>query len=208
MGTMIKKLTVHDEFITSILQNLFYARRFLKRALKKHSRHIDWKTLKLADNSYVRDNLKRYIADVVFTVQYKNGTTLNLLLIVEHKSYVPGTALPIQIQLLGYLLARYEQYLAQYKEQRKQAKDKGEPAPEFKLPVVIPIVVYHGKRKWKPRSWWKLFGKKELPQALKTYVPYFEYELLDYNRMTDDELNEHYDEEEDLKLIAKLMKHV
>ena len=105
---MARKTTFHDEFITSILQNLFYARRFLQRALGKHAKHIDWDTLELADNSYVRDNLKRYISDVVFSVKYANGVALNLLLVVEHKSYVPGTALPIQIQLLGYILARYE----------------------------------------------------------------------------------------------------
>ena len=205
---MKRPQTVHDEFITSILQNLFYARRFLQRALGKHSKHIDWDTLELADNSYVRHNLKRYISDVVFSVKYQNGVSLNLLLVVEHKSYVPGTKLPIQIQLLGYVLARYEQYLAQYKAQKKAAKDNGDPVPEFQLPVVVPIVVYHGQRRWNPRSWWQLFGKKTLPAELRTYVPYFEYLLLDYHEMTDQQLDELYAHDGDLKLVSKLMKHI
>jgi hypothetical protein len=53
------------------------------------------------------------------------------------------------------------------------------------LPMVLPLVLYHGKARWRiPWSFSSLFAA---PEVLKPYVPEFTYLLTDLSRFSDDE---------------------
>ena len=67
------------------------------------------------------------------------------------------------------------------KRNKEQAKE---------LPIIIPLVVFHGQQKWKqPSSLVKMLnGYDELPEAVKVYVPNFEYLLYDLSIYSDEDI--------------------
>jgi len=54
--------------------------------------------------------------------------------------------------------------------------------------VVIPIIVYHGKRGWKRRDFSPSF--KGIDKSLEIFVPRFEFLLTDLSRFTDENLRQ------------------
>jgi len=81
-------------------------------------------------------------------------------------------SLPIHLQLLDYLLQIWEDDL----------KNKRP------LSFVIPIVVYHGDRKWKQKPFSGYFPG--LPEDWKVFIPNFHYLLTDLNHMTPREIDD------------------
>lgn len=59
-----------------------------------------------------------------------------------------------------------------------------------RLPIVIPLVVYHGKTNWRiPSSLGSILnGYDKLPEDLKVYVPNFDYLLYDLSGYSDKEI--------------------
>jgi len=46
------------------------------------------------------------------------------------------------------------------------------------LPIIIPILIYHGKNKWNIST--KLSDYiEEIPKPIKKYIPDYEYEIYD-----------------------------
>jgi hypothetical protein len=58
------------------------------------------------------------------------------------------------------------------------------------LPIIIPLVVYHGKEGWniKPSLGEMILGYDELPQDIRALVPNYQYLLFDLSRFTDEEI--------------------
>jgi hypothetical protein len=56
--------------------------------------------------------------------------------------------------------------------------------------VIIPLVVYHGKDRWKIGTTLgeMITGYEDLPEAIKKFTPNYEYLLYDLSRYTDDEI--------------------
>lgn len=55
------------------------------------------------------------------------------------------------------------------------------------LPIIVPLVVYHGRAEWTaPRAFEKLFV--DVPPVFQRFVPKFEYHLLDLSTKLDEEL--------------------
>jgi predicted transposase/invertase (TIGR01784 family) len=89
--------------------------------------------------------------------------------LLEHKSYLPKN---VHLQLLRYLCNIYDKQL-----------EKG-----GKLHLVIPIVIYHGRKSWRVRSFSDYFA---LPlSGLTRYLPQFDYEFIDLGKVDDDEIVE------------------
>ncbi|WP_270896013.1 Rpn family recombination-promoting nuclease/putative transposase [Aliibacillus thermotolerans] len=58
------------------------------------------------------------------------------------------------------------------------------------LPIIIPLVIYHGQTKWKiPTNLSELInGYEALPKEVKEYVPDFKYLLYDISRYSDEDI--------------------
>jgi len=66
----------------------------------------------------------------------------------------------------------------------EQALKQGVAGP---LPLIIPIVVYHGRSRWKiGLEFFDLFD--DLPEELKSFAPCFQYLLCDLSRYSDEEI--------------------
>ena len=162
----MKEKNLHDELFKTTFSMVSEVIAFSKTYLPKWlANQLDYDTLQYEPTSFVGESLSEYFSDIVYSCQFKGGKKLQLTFLLEHKSYLPKN---IYIQLLRYLIEIYDS-------QFKNEKD---------LTLVIPIVVYHGKDKWKKRTFSDYF---DLPdEQLKQYLPTFNYELIDLRQISDD----------------------
>ncbi|MCP5500600.1 MAG: Rpn family recombination-promoting nuclease/putative transposase [Leptospiraceae bacterium] len=161
---------IHDKFFKSLMTEKENAIDFFQNYLPPELlKEIDLETLELEKESFVDDKLKEGFSDVLYRVKIhqKNGYLYTLF---DHKSR-PGkyTAL----QLLKYILSIWERHL-------KLNKNRG------KLPIVLPIVLYHGKSRW--RSGTSLKPIIEHLPAYESYIPDFQYRLYDLSKYSDEEI--------------------
>ena len=91
----------------------------------------------------------------------------------EHKSYISKN---ISFQLLKYMIEIWEE------------KIKKEKTNE--LPMIIPLVIYHGKDRWNIKNTLGelITGYKDLPTDLQKYIPDYEYLIYDISKYTDEEI--------------------
>ena len=105
---------------------------------------------------------KKYIFWLIIQSKHKQKRRLHIhfrgYYVYEHKSYVTKKAI---LQLLKYIIKIWE---------HKTTKEK--------LPIIIPILIYHGKNKWNIST--KLSDYiEEIPEPIKKYIPDYEYEIYD-----------------------------
>ena len=154
----------HDRFFRNAFARHEIAQGFFERYLPAEiSTQLDFATLRLTKESFVDDALKAQQSDLLFHIQTRSGTPARLYLLLEHKSYSdPWVAL----QILGYLVRIWEQE----KKRRKQPP----------LPVVIPLVLYHGERDWATPI--QFAALLEAPEVFTPFIPDFCYGLCDLSR--------------------------
>ena len=123
---------IHDRFVKKLLSDFkeFPLDVFRLVFTPSEFRLFRWDTIKTKTNTYVTENYEEKLTDAVFSVSLKNNKTANIVLLIEHKSYQQSQDREegLLMQLLQYQAAIYSQ-------------NSG---------PIIPIVIYHGRRKdWK-----------------------------------------------------------
>src|SRR5205807_1240054 len=89
----------------------------------------NWEAMILRPGSFVDEHLAETFSDLLYRVPW-HGSPLDLCLLFEHKS----TPEEVRLVLLEYMVRVWKQ-------DRKEAP--GDPPPP-----IIPVVLYHGKRRW------------------------------------------------------------
>ena len=163
----------HDKFFKETLGNVETAKDFITNYLPEQLLNImDVNTLEPQKDSFINKEMEENFSDLLFKVDIcqKEGY---FYLLFEHKSY---PAKGIAFQLLRYMVEIWEA-----KRNKEQAKE---------LPIIIPLVIYHGQQSWNiPSSLGELLnGYDELPEPLKVHVPNFEFLLFDVSRFSDEEM--------------------
>jgi predicted transposase/invertase (TIGR01784 family) len=167
--------TPHDRFIHEVLSNKANAVDFLQGALPNDLlRHLDLRSLKQDKTKYTDEQLNEYFSDIVYTCKYMEkypaGYTqsgIKLALLFEHKSFVPSFP---HTQLLRYILNIWNYH----RDHRRE------------VPIVLPILFYHGKKKWKKRPLSRyLSGDTD---HFSQFIPEFEYLLIDLSTFSDEEI--------------------
>ncbi len=136
----IKKVirTPHDRVFKWFLAQPAVIRDFMQLHLPPEVlAECDLSTLKLESESFIANDLRACFSDVHYSLKTRNGKS-DICVLIEHQSsadkYMP-------FRILRYALAAIQRHLdAGYK----------------KLPVVIPVLFYAGKRKSYPcsvRAW-------------------------------------------------------
>lgn len=181
-----KHLTPHDKFFRSAMSNIKVAREFFEQNLPEDIKSIiDFSTIELQKESYVGDNLKLQVADILYSADF-SGQKGYLYTLVEHQSR-PERFMALRI--IKYILAIMEDHL-------KKTKDRF-------LPVVYPCIYYTGARKYNySTNLFDLFGKhKELVRNILLKP----YQLIDLTTIPDADLKKgllRY------SILAQLMKHI
>ncbi len=158
----------HDRFFKELFSKKTEVSEFIAKTFPiEISKKIDFQSLELDKTEYIDSKLKTNYSDIVYNCKYGISTNIKISLLFEHKSY---TEIFPHFQLLGYMLKIWE----------TQVKQK------HKLTPVIPIIFYHGQKKWNKLNLNDYF--KEIDNDLKKFIPNFDYQLIDTSDYTDDEI--------------------
>ena len=160
----------HDALVKKCFSQKEAARELLDRYLPEQIKsNINLNTLKIEKESYVEDNLKHKISDLVYSMLTNDKKPCLVYTIVEHQS-TPDYW--IAFRLWKYTLLLLERHVTK----------------KNKLPIVIPVVIYNGKQKYNaPTSFWQLFQNPEQAQNIMCA----EYKLLNISTMTQEEIKKH-----------------
>ncbi|OKP27183.1 Rpn family recombination-promoting nuclease/putative transposase [Serratia fonticola] len=177
--------TPHDATFRQFLTQPEVARDFMELHLPAELRAIcDLNTLKLESGSFVEDNLRQYFSDVLYSLKTTTGDDGYVHVLIEHQS-TPDQHMAFR--LIRYAVAAMQRHLE---------------AGHKKLPLVIPMLFYTGKRSPYPYStrWLDEFASPEL--AGKLYSAAFP--LVDVTVIPDDEIAGH----RSMAALTLLQKHI
>ncbi len=169
--------TPHDALFKAVFGQPEHARGMLRTIVPVEvGEAIDWQALALCPGSFVDAGLAHQHSDLLYSTRWRSGQEALLYFLFEHQSS-PPTGEPMAFRLLRYQLRIWERWWADHPKARK-------------LPVIVPLVLYHGAARWvEARSFEDLL---ELPPALRTVLEttlvrctYLLHDLSDY---TEEEL--------------------
>ena len=153
----------HDAYFKYSLQDLELAKEFIQCYLPDYIKNqIDVNAVIPEKDSFIDEKLKEHYADMLFKTRLKINEECHIYCFFEHKSrQYRNTAL----QLLEYMLSIWK---AKCQSQKKQQK----------LPVIIPIVIYHGNQAWSAST--KLSELLSfIPNSFEEFVPDYRYLICD-----------------------------
>ena len=186
----------HDALFKGVLGKPEHARGVLRSVVPAAlAEALDWPTLALRPGSFVDLALKEQHTDLLYSAAWRDGGDVLVYFLFEHQSAPPKAGL-MAYRLLRYQVRIWEDWHAEH--------------PNAKtLPMIIPIVLYHGMTPWsEPR----LFGDLlDVPAGVRPAVaPYliqFAYLLNDLSEISDDELRNRAMMSALAKLVAICFKH-
>lgn len=187
-GLMKKKNntpTPHDAAFRQFLANPDVARDFMQLHLPAELLTLcDLTTLKLESGTFVEDDLRQYASDILWSMKTTSGDDGYIHLLLEHQSSPDRL---MAFRQLRYAVAAMQRHLE---------------AGHKKLPLVIPVLFYHGNRSPYPYStnWLDCFNAPEL--AGKVYTRGFP--LVDVTIIDDDKIMNH----RRMAALTLLMKHI
>ncbi|NSW92272.1 MAG: Rpn family recombination-promoting nuclease/putative transposase [Firmicutes bacterium] len=163
----------HDKFFKETLSDLEITKDFMLNYLPKEILEIiDLDNLSAGKDSYIDKELEELFSDILFKTTI-NGKEGYIYFLFEHKSYLCSRT---SLQLLKYMIKIWEQKI------NKENISK--------LPIIIPLVVYHGESKWNIDTSFAgiIEGIGNLPESIRKYIPCYEYILYDLSPYGDEEI--------------------
>jgi predicted transposase/invertase (TIGR01784 family) len=177
-------MAAHDAIFKQFLSDPAVAKDFFAIHLPEEIRNIcDFGSLQLQSASFVDEELRARISDMLYSIQTTAGQGY-IYCVIEHQSR-PEKLMPFR--LLRYALAAMQQHLS-------QGHDT--------LPLVVPLLFYHGKRSPYPYTLRWLDGFSDVIQAEKLYNAPFP--LVDLTVISDDEIKTH----RRVALLELVQKHI
>jgi len=176
----------HDRFFARIFSEKQNAVDFLSHYLPPQVLELlDLDSVEIAKDSFVDEELGETLSDMLYRVRIA-GNPAYVYLLFEHKSYPDPL---IGFQLLKYMAGIWDLHLKQHGGKT--------------LPLIIPLLIYHGVRKWKGGE---SFGRLVpcASEALTAYIPNFRFLLHDLSGYTDEEIRG----EVLLRVTLLVLKHV
>lgn len=163
----------HDQFFKRLLDQPGAAGALLRERLPSEAAALlSDEPPEALSGSFVPAELREFRTDRLYRTRTRTGRPVFIHTVVEHKS-APDPR--IALQLLGYKTRILEWW------ERTEGRDAdGTPRP---LPVVLSVVVYHGKAEWRvPLTLADAAGADEM---LRPWLVDFRYTLVDLGRIDD-----------------------
>jgi predicted transposase/invertase (TIGR01784 family) len=152
----------HDKFFKETMKDPQTAGDFLRLYLPKElAEKLNLNKLELQKDSFIDSKLKVLQTDLLFKTEYL-GTTTFIYVLFEHKSYPDKKT---GIQLMKYLMSIWEKNLDE----------------KTIIPVILPIVIYHGKKSWPWAGNLKYLWPENSEKYMIPYLPDFNYEIYDFS---------------------------
>ncbi|MDG2608226.1 Rpn family recombination-promoting nuclease/putative transposase [Vibrio harveyi] len=176
--------SIHDGLFKSFLTVPETAKDFLSIHLPAHIKEIcNLDTLQLQSGSFLEEELVPYYSDVLYSMETDSGVGY-VYALIEHQS---SPDKHIGFRMIRYAIAAMKQHL-----------DAGNDT----LPLVVPLLFYHGKTSPYPYStnWLDEFENPEIAKALYSQ----DFPLVDVTVIPDDEIIQH----KRVALLELVQKHV
>ncbi|KOY63976.1 transposase [Photorhabdus heterorhabditis] len=176
--------TPHDAIFKKFLSHIDTARDFLEIHLPASLRTVcDLDTLRLESGSFIEDNLRAHYSDILYSLKTTQGESY-VYCVIEHQSSPDKM---MAFRLMRYSISAMQWHLEQGHE---------------KLPLVIPMLFYHGKKRPYPWStnWFDCFEASDLAEALYSSA----FPLVDVTVIPDDEILTH----KRVALLEIVQKHI
>lgn len=174
-------------------KKLFGEREIAKDVIEKNLPkevidQLDMNTLERLDGSFISEELKETFSDILYGVRINNRDAY-IALLWEHKSWADKFAV---FQVAGYILDIWKRIV-------KDGKDE--------LPVVIPIIVYHGKSGWNYKTDMRemIPDFDILPEYLKQMLPIIKHEFINITAHTEEDIKEY---EPVTRMIMRSFKYI
>jgi predicted transposase/invertase (TIGR01784 family) len=177
-------MSVHDALFKRFLTHKETAQDFLTVHLPAHLRKLcDLETLKLESGSFIDDDLRACYSDVLYSVSMRDKPGY-LYALIEHQS---SPDKHMAFRLMRYSVAAMQRHLE---------------AGNRSLPLVIPILFYHGSVSPYPGSlcWLDEFDDPVLAGQLYSAA----FPLVDVTVIPDEQIIEH----KRIALLELLQKHI
>ncbi len=177
----------HDKFLKETFSKQENVTDFIRGTFPENIlKNLDLSSLVLDNNSSIDEELNEYFSDIVYNCFCKDNE-LKIAILFEHKSY----AMPYpHLQLLKYIIKTLETNIKQCE----------------KLVPVIPVILYHGKEKWKVRRFEEYF--EDIDKILYRFIPSFEYMLTDLSAYSNEEIKYRVFKKVSLEIPLLLMKNI
>ncbi|TCL02962.1 Rpn family recombination-promoting nuclease/putative transposase [Sodalis ligni] len=176
--------TPHDSLFRKFFSDASVVEDFLQIHLPSALREMcDLGTLAITSGSFVEDDMRAQYSDMLYMLQTSEGVGY-VYCLIEHQSSADEM---MAFRLLRYSIAAMHRHLEQ---------------GHKKLPLVIPLLFYHGRQSPYPHSlrWLDCFHNPALAQTL--YVEAFP--LVDVTVIPDDEIKTH----RKVALLEYVQKHI
>ena len=162
---------IHDTFFRETMSHKGVAEDFLRSYLPENVLgQVRLDTLAIRKDTFVGADQAEHSSDLLYEVRFADDRPGFVYFLFEHKSYPDRF---VCLQLLRYLVSIWELH-------RKQHPGC------VALPLIIPIVVYHGKT---PQRAVRIAELIDLPSMdLTCYVPDFHMAFLDFSPRSDQDI--------------------
>ncbi|MCA3966985.1 Rpn family recombination-promoting nuclease/putative transposase [Vibrio vulnificus] len=184
ISTVKAPISIHDGLFKSFLTVPDTARDFLDVHLPGHIKQIcNLDTLQLQSSSFLEEELVPYYSDVLYSMETESGIGY-VYALIEHQSRPDKH---MGFRMMRYAIAAMKQHL-----------DAGNET----LPLVVPLLFYHGQTSPYPYStnWLDEFDHPEIAKALYSQ----DFPLVDVTVIPDDEIIQH----KRVALLELVQKHV
>jgi predicted transposase/invertase (TIGR01784 family) len=161
----------HDSFLRSILSDRGAAIAFMQTFLPDSvSDRLDIEAFTHDSTTFLSRDMSTRYADLLFEIPVKNSAKkVTVAILVELKSVQEKY---VSFQLLEYVALAY----------RKQVKKKR------RLQLIIPVIYYHGKSRWVPKSTIDFF--EDVPPDFIKYIPQFDQIFIDLKGKPAEEIDD------------------
>ncbi len=124
--------TPHDRLFRALSQDPLMADRMIRDLLPAaYTAHFSDRPARPADGTFLDDELRALHSDGLYEVDLLRGTPSTAYVLLEHKSTAERKT---RFQIAHYMMALWDRI-----ERQRDAQP---------LPLVIPLVVYHGSGRW------------------------------------------------------------
>lgn len=159
---------VHDKFFKQNMGKLEIAKSFFINYLPGDLvKRMDLNNIEIRKDSFVENDMKEYFTDLLYKVDMDNREAY-LYTLLEHKSTVEKS---ISLQLLRYMLNIWQ----------KESKTED-------LPVIVPIVFYHGSENWNiDKSFLSMFRDFDGKHSIE-HIPDYRYIIINLKKIEFDKV--------------------
>ncbi|PCH57216.1 MAG: hypothetical protein COC15_01600 [Legionellales bacterium] len=172
----------HDSYFKKSMSDIRVARDFFTHNLPAEVvEKVDLTTLKPTKDTFVDRDLKQYLTDMLFTVNIDKEESY-LYILIEHISSTRHASNLLPFRINHYVFKILEQYI----NHTENSQNKEKPTTEIKLPLVLPILLYHGKQSPYPYST-DMYDACYHKELAKKYM--FKLILIDLTQKSEEELH-------------------